>query len=202
MINMNLTPTYTYFKTDKETKDLLKDKLSFTNPDYFFARNFNPYVTQKICMVTGNKFPTGLLWDVLDMLDVEEIKYKLKYEFEFTEPTYNPEDIIGDIEKRDYQLDCVKKAIDEKRGYFLIATAGGKTEVARMIIQCINQPTLYLVHLKELLYQTRKSFAQSLGLKEKEIGTIGDGKRIIRPITIAMVQTLDKMMFNKSNKNK
>ena len=202
MIKFHVTPTYTSIDSaSKEEISAIRNMLSFKDPEYHRKKRFCKFASDEIKFFTYNKFPTGLLLRVLNSLDEEDIKYKLKILFKFRKPKFSPEEVLSDSENRPYQIKCVKRALSYGRGYFLIATAGGKTEVARLIISCLGLKTLYLVHLKELLSQTRSLFANKMGLQEDDIGVIGDNKIILRNIVIATPQTLSKIMFIPSPKD-
>jgi superfamily II DNA or RNA helicase len=189
---LSVSPTFTVVES-AEVKELsiIRDCLTFDDPDYHIKKTWCKWSTGKIKFMTQGRFPSGLLLQVLDELDEAGVKYKIKLDFNFPEPMCSPKDIAGST-KRGYQIDCAKAAIEDKRGYFLIATAGGKTEIARLIIECIGQRTLYLVHLKELVTQTKKAFEEKWHF---EVGVIGDGKLKLKRVTIATVQTLNRILF-------
>jgi len=93
----------------------------------------------------------------------------------------------------DFQPKVMEKAILAKRGILYMATNAGKTEVACLIAQCLRLPTLLLTPGKELIYQTADRFMQRLGLTNKEVGIIGDGRWQEGDwITIASVPSLHK----------
>jgi len=79
-----------------------------------------------------------------------------------------------------------------RRSGVLEAPAGsGKTIMAMSVIARRRQPTLIIVHTKELAHQAIARAAAVLGLDEAEIGVIGDGQCIIgERVTVALVQTL------------
>ncbi|HIJ90342.1 MAG: DEAD/DEAH box helicase, partial [Desulfobulbaceae bacterium] len=62
----------------------------------------------------------------------------------------------------------------------------GKTVIALAVIAKRRQPTLVLVHTKELLYQWAERARTFLGV---EAGLIGDGNFSLAPITIAIVNS-------------
>ncbi len=87
---------------------------------------------------------------------------------------------------RDYQTECVGIALAKRRGIIEIATGGGKTLIAAHIIRHIDRPALFLVHTRDLLYQTIRVLERELGMP---IGCAGDGKLDIQPVTVGTVQT-------------
>ncbi len=74
----------------------------------------------------------------------------------------------------------------------LEAPAGsGKTVMAMAVIARRRQPTLIIVHTKELAHQAVARATAVLGLDEAEIGFVGDGQCTIgERLTIGLVQTL------------
>ena len=90
---------------------------------------------------------------------------------------------------RDYQQKAVEDVI--KRGFGVLGapTGSGKTVMALKVIADRAQPTLVLVHTKELLYQWRDKIR---GFLNVEPGLIGDGKYNIGPVTVAVVNTAKK----------
>lgn len=87
---------------------------------------------------------------------------------------------------RDYQKECLSAALQERRGIIEIATGGGKTIIAAHLIHEISRPALFLVHTRDLLYQTIEVFERELKVP---IGCVGDGRVEIQPVTVATVQT-------------
>lgn len=90
-----------------------------------------------------------------------------------------------------FQEDAVKDMLRTTQGVLDCPTGGGKTVIALNIIAERKQPTLIIVHTKELLAQWIDRAGQFLGIDAKDIGVIGAGKFTIgEKITIGMVQTL------------
>ncbi len=92
---------------------------------------------------------------------------------------------------REYQVKCVEAALAERRGIIEIATGGGKTIIAAHIIRRIGRPALFLVHTRDLMYQTMRVLQRELGIA---IGCAGDGKLDLQPVTVATVQTCARAM--------
>ncbi len=92
-------------------------------------------------------------------------------------------------ELRPYQQQAVDDLLEADMGILVVMTGGGKTVVALAMIAGRKQPTLILVHTRELLHQWRDRVQQFLGI---EPGIIGDGKRNLAPVTVATVQTARK----------
>ncbi len=70
----------------------------------------------------------------------------------------------------------------------VIATPGfGKTEVGCAAIARVGLPALWVTHTNDLAEQSAKRISERLGV---EPGFIGDGRFDVRPITVALMQSL------------
>jgi len=92
-----------------------------------------------------------------------------------------------------YQKTAVDKMLSRDFGTLDAPTGSGKTVMALNMIAVRQQPTLVLVHTKDLAYQWIERVEMFLGIPAEEVGMIGGGrKKIGEKITIAMVQSLYK----------
>jgi len=89
-------------------------------------------------------------------------------------------------ELRSYQQEAVAAAAARSFGVLEAATGSGKTVMALALIARRLQPTLVLVHTKELLHQWRERIRHFLGI---EAGGLGDGMQEIRPVSVAIVNS-------------
>ncbi|MCO5387829.1 MAG: DEAD/DEAH box helicase family protein [Desulfosporosinus sp.] len=93
---------------------------------------------------------------------------------------------------RDYQVPAVEAAVSSGSGGVVVAPAGsGKTIVGLKAMQEIRQPTLWLTHTQDLMYQTAKKASEVLQ-NVGQVGIIGDGKVAYGSgkLTVALVQAL------------
>lgn len=106
---------------------------------------------------------------------------------------------LHNLTLRGYQQDAFDVAIGNTfngmhwpQGVFKIATGGGKTELACALYQGIAVPTVFVVHRKHLIKQTRDRF-EGYGVPT---GQIGDGKFDPDPtgITVATIQTIHRTL--------
>ena len=88
---------------------------------------------------------------------------------------------------RPYQAQACSSALDSSMAVVEAGTGSGKTVMACAIIAARKQPTLIIVHTKELLHQWHERIEQFL---EVEAGLIGDGKFEARPVTVGIVNTV------------
>lgn len=135
-------------------------------------------------------FGTGFLQRITQALDNANFPYHLYDErvYEDISPTYV---LLPGVDLRagaySYQAECLDAMLSHGRGILKLGTGGGKTEIGAALIKSIGKRTVWLTHRLNLLHQTRKRLRTRLG---EEIGIIGDGECDIKPITVAMVQTL------------
>ena len=88
---------------------------------------------------------------------------------------------------RPYQQQACNGAMDSSMSVVEAGTGSGKTVMACAIIAARKQPTLILVHTKELLHQWRERIEQFLDVDAR---LIGDGRFEARPVTVGIVNTV------------
>lgn len=92
-----------------------------------------------------------------------------------------------------FQKQAVQDVLSHEFGTLSAPTGGGKTVMALYVIAQRKQPTLIVVHTKELLKQWINQAETFLKIPAKEIGAIGGGRYDIgKQITVATVQSLYK----------
>ena len=153
-------------------------------------------IISKAHKVNGSShFPTGLLPNVYQALLQMRIPAK---DIRFNDLRATPKTQgtgLHNLTLRGYQQDAFDVAISNEfngyrwpQGVFKIATGGGKTELACALYQGIKVPTVFVVHRKHLIGQTRRRFAK-YGVPT---GQIGDG--VFEPdedgVTVATIQTI------------
>lgn len=89
-------------------------------------------------------------------------------------------------ELRPYQTAARDEIISRDFGVLEAGTGSGKTVVACAVIAARQQPTIILVHTKELLYQWAERIRQFL---DYEPGLLGDGQQEIKALTVAIVNS-------------
>jgi superfamily II DNA or RNA helicase len=90
---------------------------------------------------------------------------------------------------RPYQELAVSQVAERSFGVLEAGTGSGKTVMALAVIAARRQPTLIIVHTKELLYQWQQRAAEFLG---RSVGLIGDAHMDIQPVTVAIVNSARK----------
>lgn len=90
-----------------------------------------------------------------------------------------------------FQKKAVEIMIAKDFGTLNAPTGCGKTVMGLNMIARRRQPTLIIVHTKDLAFQWIEQIKAFTGLREQDIGLIGSGKKSLgEKITVALVQSL------------
>lgn len=141
---------------------------------------------KKMYNMQTRQFPVGLLSAISSMLTNmgHQINYINHRKGNNIEHQYH----VTNFDERDYQMDVVIKSVVNGNGIVKVATGGGKTTIAARTIAAIGRVSIFVVHTRDLLYQTIKSFTRMF--PNETIGQIGDGVYDYQNITVATMQTL------------
>jgi len=172
----------------------IKDRLTIDNPKYISAKKFGRWIAKDLkpklkyyeMAAGGLRFPRGFANQAV-LLCRDYLKLTpaiVDNRLLLTEEAFS---FSGTL--RPYQKKAV--AATEKRSFGVIeaGTGSGKTVMALAIIAARAQPTLVVVHTKELLYQWQQRICEFLHI---EAGLVGDGHFERQPITVAIVNTARK----------
>lgn len=92
-----------------------------------------------------------------------------------------------------FQSQAAAAMLTKEFGVLCAPTGSGKTVVALYMIAQRRQPSLIIVHTKELAAQWLARIQTFLGLPEDQIGMIGGGRNQIgKKVTVALVQSVYK----------
>ncbi len=172
----------------------IKERLTIDNPKYTSAKRYSRWVGKKLLptlkyyeqVPTGLHFPRGFANQAIMLCRehmgespriVEGRRLLAEVEFSFS----------GAL--RPYQELAVAQIGDRSFGVLEAGTGSGKTVMALALIAARRQPTLIIVHTKELLYQWQQRAEEFLGLR---VGLIGDAHLDIQPVTVAIVNSARK----------
>ncbi|MGL1932848.1 MAG: DEAD/DEAH box helicase [Desulfotalea sp.] len=176
-----------------ELENSIKEALTIDNPQYTSAKKFGRWVGK-------NLKPTLTYYEVLPRAIRFPRGFANRAVILCRQSGHDPE-IIDERQElpsfdmsfagilRPYQEEAVGLVCKRSFGVLEAGTGSGKTIMALSVIARRSQPTLVIVHTKELLYQWRDRAEQFLGC---EVGLVGDGKFSIKPLTIAIVNTARK----------
>lgn len=172
-------------------KKVEKD-LTFKNPQYEAAMKRGAFIPAdmpaKIVLFDTEEetcwIPRGYIFYLLQFLR------KRKYPIDIIDHTLLMKPLnlkfLGKL--RDYQEKAHNQMMKYPVGVLEASTGSGKTIVGLALIVSRRQPTLIIVHGKELLYQWRDQIEKFTG---EECGLIGDQKFSIKPITVGIINSVN-----------
>ena len=172
----------------------VKERLTIANPKYTSAKRYGRWVGKKLqptlhyyeSVPSGLRFPRGFANQAILLCReqeqespriVEQRRLLPEVDFSFS----------GSL--RPYQELAVAEVERRSFGVLEAGTGSGKTVMALAIIAARRQPTLIVVHSKELLYQWQQRAQEFLG---RGVGLVGDGQLDIQPLTVAIVNSARK----------
>jgi superfamily II DNA or RNA helicase len=171
---------------------ILRKRFVHNNPEFYKmkALGFSLHNTPRKILSyqkDGPKitFPRGALPSICELLSDEGIKYTI-IDKRLVLPEIGVEYTGHD--PRDYQAEGRDVMAEQEQGLILSSCGSGKTEMALQAVASIKQPTLILVHRVPMLKGWIERIEKSLKV-DFPIGQLGDGKKKVAPITVAMVQT-------------
>lgn len=177
-----------------ETAKAIKHQLTLHNPKYEDARRMGRYtqnIPEKLFFFTeledGFQCPRGFSDRAYricrhneETVEVEDKRRVMEpFGFQFT----------GRL--REYQETAVSEMIRHTHGTLSAPTGSGKTIMALSIIARHRQPSLIIVHTRELLNQWILAIERFLNIPGENVGILGGGK--LKPgdiISVGLVQTL------------
>ncbi|MCF8055315.1 MAG: DEAD/DEAH box helicase [Desulfocapsa sp.] len=172
----------------------IKARLTIDNPKYVSAKKYGRWVGKELkpklhyyeVVPGGLRFPRGFANQAV-LLCREFLKCTPKIR---DERLLLPEvDFCFCGTLRPYQQMAVAATDKRSFGVLEAGTGSGKTVMALAIVAARKQPTLIVVHTKELLYQWRERIVTFLGVSA---GIVGDGHFDLQPVTVAIVNTARK----------
>lgn len=104
------------------------------------------------------------------------------------------------VRLHDYQEDLVASAIKTQNCCVRSGTGSGKTTAAIALVGKLQLPTIIIVWSANLFDQWVTRIEKELGIKKKDIGVIKGTKHSVKPITVAMQQTLMKCVDQYADK--
>jgi superfamily II DNA or RNA helicase len=120
-------------------------------------------------------------------------RHEIKYEIEDHRRGLAPINFSFKGKLRPFQQVAVEEMLARDFGTLSSATGSGKTIMALYMVAQRRQPTLIVVHTKDLAFQWTQRIEAFLGIAAEKVGMIGGGKKVVgKEITIALVQSLYK----------
>jgi len=172
----------------------IKDRLTIDNPKYISAKKFGRWIAKDLkpklqfyeTIPGGLRFPRGfanqavlLCRDYMKLTPVITDNRQLL-----------PEELfVFQGKLRSYQQEALATTTKRSFGVIEAGMGSGKTVMALAIIAKRQQPTLIVVHSKELLYQWQDRIYEFLGINA---GLVGDKHFDRQPVTVAIVNSARK----------
>jgi superfamily II DNA or RNA helicase len=145
----------------------------------------------------GLWIPRGYMRQLLLLCRRKEVKYDI----DDRRRTFKPINFQFEGQLKPFQKKAVNAMVSRDFGTLSAPTGSGKTVMALFTIARRRQPTLIVVHTKDLALQWMERIEQFLGIPKNEVGFIGGGKvKMGKEITVALVQTLYKCAEDVSKK--
>jgi superfamily II DNA or RNA helicase len=179
---------------DDAVKNLVTDRLSYLVEGYEFMQAFttggwngrSSFFARRSCT-----FPAGFT----HMVHAELMKagYQVRIvKRPAPEPlgVENPivDEFGNDDPRYDFQLRALRQVEKHGRGIIQVATGGGKSKIAKLIMARYRRMTMFLTTRGVLMYQMKDQLVSDCGFN---VGIIGDGEwSPTRGINVGMVQTL------------
>lgn len=172
----------------------IKKDLTFENEQYKNASKYGGYVAQNISEYiyfygtskdeTMMRVPRGYIFFLKNFLK----KANLPYEIIDETLSFNKINVKFHGKLREYQAEAVHDIVNRYPvGVLESATGSGKTCMSIGVIANRKQPTLIIVHTKELLYQWQGAIKKFL---DYDCGLIGDGQNDVKDITVGIINTV------------
>ncbi len=176
--------------------EFLRDNLNFLNSDYIVkqqlgktAYNIEKYFKLIEETSEGIIIPRGFASSLVKFCNSERIPIKI-----IDERCKQDEIIMNSkIDLLPHQEEVLERAKSKDFGVIVSPPGSGKTIIGLELIAQKKQPTLILVHRKQLFDQWIDRIQNFLSIPKKQIGQIGNQiNKIGKEITVAMIQSLTR----------
>jgi superfamily II DNA or RNA helicase len=173
---------------------VLTERLKFPNPKYVEnARmgRWNRGVPKELRFYKrlrggGLSIPRGFIRQLIDLCRLQGVPYTL----EDRRRSLAPVDFEFRGHLQPFQEQAAAQLLRKEFGTLSSPTGSGKTVIALYLIAKRQQPTLIIVHTRDLALQWIERIQDFLGLPRERIGLIGGGKKSLGAVTVALVQSL------------
>ena len=172
----------------------LREELNFFNSEYIAKSKvgFSTHGIEKFFKTVSSDddfvhIPRGYLAKVIDFLKEQNIGFEMVDK----RLTLKGIELKCSIPLYPYQQVAVGSFAGKESGILIAPPGSGKTLMGLAIALSKKQPTIVIVHRQNIFDQWVGSIHNFLGIPKKEIGTYGSTKKKIqKPFTVAMIQTL------------
>ena len=176
--------------------NFIKEELNFLNTEFIIKKNSgrNTFGTDRYFRFIeelGNTIllPKGFIGKLIRFCRENSIAYNFIDQRKLNSPvTYSFQ-----VTLRPYQQESMEAISKKEMGVIVAPPGSGKTVMALKIVAEKQQPALIVVHRKQLALQWMERIEAFLGIVQKDIGHIGQGKtKLGKQITVATIQSLAK----------
>ncbi len=145
----------------------------------------------------NNCFPSGLLPYVSDRLAEADMDFILdgvpeKHISDFDNPV-----VLSGITLEPFQVGAVRDILTARRGVLHIGTGGGKTEILLAVLKHLEAPALIVT---SRVLHAENMYDRLLARGFKSVGFIGDSRKTLGWITVAIVDSLYRELSGGSSK--
>ena len=176
--------------------NFIKEELNFLNTEFIIKKNSgrNTFGTERYFRFIEEQgsnilLPKGFIGKVIRFCRDKSIAYNFIDQRKLNIPVSHS----FQANLRPYQQVSMEAIYKKEMGVIVAPPGSGKTVIALKIVAEKQQPALIIVHRKQLALQWMERIEVFLGIAQKDIGKIGQGK--ISPgkqITVATIQSLAK----------
>lgn len=178
--------------------NFIKEELNFANSEFFIKKKSgkNTFGTERyfnLIEETENEIiiPKGFIGKFIRLCRESKIDFKF-IDKRVQKPHIN---FVFTTQLRSHQQKVISDTSKKDFGVIVAPPSSGKTVIALKIIAEKQQPTLIIVHRKQLLEQWLERIEAFLGIPKQQIGIIGQGKtKIGKQITVATIQSIPKQI--------
>lgn len=185
--------------------NFLKEELNFVSTEFIIKKKIgkNTFGTDRYFKFVGETeneviVPRGFIGKLIRFCRENKIEH------DFIDERKKLKEILFtfNAKLRDHQQITIDTIEKKELGVIVAPPGSGKTIVALKIISEKKQPTLIIVHRKQLVEQWTERIETFLGIPKNEIGKIGQGKsKVGKKITIATIQSLSKELVKTEAEN-
>jgi superfamily II DNA or RNA helicase len=177
--------------------NFIRENLNFSNSEVVIKKRMgmSVYGMEKYFKLISDfenmiAIPRGFLNELISFLGEQNIKYEIVDERKRLESVKYE----SKIKLFDYQKEAVEEIMSSENGLLVAPPGSGKTIIGIDIITKLKQPALILVHKKQIFNQWIERIESFAGIPKREVGQfVSSKKKIGNKITVAMVQTLNKL---------
>lgn len=181
----------------QKVKLFIREHLNFMNANYIINKKMGRSTHKlemffKLIEETPREvlLPRGFANELINFCKEEKIDFELDDQrTKLDEISFSAE-----IELYDYQKRVIDAVVQKDFGVIVAPPSTGKTIISLSLVAKRKQPTLIIVHRKQLFDQWIERIQTFLKIPNHQIGKIGTGKKTIgKKITVAMIQSLKKV---------